>query len=80
MPRKAIFLILSLPLFITACSEPADTHPGQPVTQRRAAFKEIIKNFEPMHRLPTRGQGGDLTGTFWSRWSAGSRAGCFSLI
>jgi cytochrome c556 len=48
MPRKAIFLILSLPLFITACSEPADTHPGQPVTQRRAAFKEIIKNFEPM--------------------------------
>lgn len=48
MSRKAIFLTLALPLFITACSEPADTHPGQPVTQRRAAFKEIIKSFEPM--------------------------------
>ena len=48
MSRKAIFLALSLPLLITACSEPADTHPGQPVTQRRAAFKEIVKSFEPM--------------------------------
>ena len=48
MSRQAIFFLLSLPLLITACGEPADTHPGQPVTQRRAAFKEIVKSFEPM--------------------------------
>ena len=29
-------------------SEPEDTRPGQPVAHRRAAFKEIIKAFEPM--------------------------------
>lgn len=48
MLRKS-FLIATLPLFLlTACGEPEDTRPGQPVTQRRAAFKEILKSFEPM--------------------------------
>jgi cytochrome c556 len=48
MLRKS-FLIATLPLFLlTACGEPEDTRPGQPVAQRRAAFKEILKSFEPM--------------------------------
>ncbi len=48
MLTKLLFLALSVPMLLTACGEAPDTHPGQPVTQRRAAFKEIIKNFEPM--------------------------------
>ena len=33
---------------LAACGEPADTHPGQPVTKRRAAFEKILRAFEPM--------------------------------
>lgn len=48
MLRK-LLLIATFPLLLlAACGEPADTRPGQPVTQRRAAFKEILKSFEPM--------------------------------
>jgi cytochrome c556 len=48
MPKTRIVLLLPV-LFLTACGgEPPDTHPGQPVAHRRAAFKEIIKSFEPM--------------------------------
>ena len=48
MLRKTI-LVATLPLLLlTACGEPEDTRPGQPVAQRRAAFKEILKSFEPM--------------------------------
>lgn len=35
-------------LLLTACGEPADNRPGQPVSQRRAAFKKILLAFEPM--------------------------------
>ena len=36
-------------LLLTACGgEPADTRPGQPVSERRAAFKKILLAFEPM--------------------------------
>jgi cytochrome c556 len=45
---RSTLLLLALPLLLTACGEPEDTRPGQPVTQRRAAFKEILKSFEPM--------------------------------
>lgn len=46
---RTSFLIAALPiLLLTACGEPEDTRPGQPVAQRRAAFKEILKSFEPM--------------------------------
>lgn len=48
MRNKIFFLVLLTPMLLVACSEPPDTHPGQPVTQRRAAFKEIVKSFEPM--------------------------------
>ena len=33
---------------LTACSEPEDTHPGQPVKTRQAAFKALLRSFEPM--------------------------------
>ncbi len=35
-------------LALLGCGEPPDTHPGQPVTHRRAAFREVLKAFEPM--------------------------------
>jgi cytochrome c556 len=47
--RKNIFLITALlSVLLAGCGEPPDTHPGQPVTQRRAAFNKILKAFEPM--------------------------------
>lgn len=41
-------LIVAVCSLIAACGEPADTHPGQPVTHRRAAFEKILHAFEPM--------------------------------
>lgn len=41
-------LIVALCSLIVACGEPPDTHPGQPVTHRRAAFEKILHAFEPM--------------------------------
>jgi cytochrome c556 len=36
-------------VLLSACSsEPEDTRPGQPVAHRRAAFKELLREFEPM--------------------------------
>lgn len=47
--KRSFLLIAALPvLLLTACAEPEDTRPGQPVNHRRAAFKEILKSFEPM--------------------------------
>ncbi len=49
MSRLNTTLLLSSLALLTACGgEPPDTRPGQPVAHRRAAFKEIIKYFEPM--------------------------------
>lgn len=48
MLRPLFLAIIVFPLLVTACGEPEDTRPGQPVTQRRTAFKEILKSFEPM--------------------------------
>ena len=45
---RSPLLLLALPILLTACGEPEDTRPGQPVAHRRAAFKEILKSFEPM--------------------------------
>ena len=33
---------------LAACGPVEDTHPGQPVAHRQAAFKQILKSFEPM--------------------------------
>ena len=41
-------ILALLPLILTACGEPPDTHPGQPLTHRRAAFEGILRTFEPM--------------------------------
>jgi len=40
--------MLLVALGLTACGEPEDTRPGQPVAHRRAAFKEVLKVTEPM--------------------------------
>lgn len=46
---KKTAVILALPaLLLAACGEPADNRPGQPVAHRRAAFKEILRVYEPM--------------------------------
>lgn len=46
--RKFLFFALPCCFLLAACGEPADTHPGQPVTKRRAAFERILRAFEPM--------------------------------
>ncbi len=46
-PRAALGALAVL-MLMSACGEPADTFPGQPVTHRRQAFREIMKSFEPM--------------------------------
>lgn len=48
MLRTSLLTLLLPVSLLTACGEPQDTRPGQPVTQRRTAFKEILKSFEPM--------------------------------
>ena len=40
--------LISLPMLLGGCGEPEDTYPGQPVTHRRAAFKDMLRTFEPM--------------------------------
>jgi cytochrome c556 len=46
------FLTLLISILIavvtSACGEAADSRPGQPVSERRAAFKKILLAFEPM--------------------------------
>lgn len=48
MFRTALPVLFSALVLAGCNSEPEDTRPGQPVAHRRAAFKEIIKVFEPM--------------------------------
>lgn len=46
--RLAFLASAACVLLLTSCSEPADTHPGQPVTKRKQAFKQMLRAFEPM--------------------------------
>ena len=47
-PARAAALAATA-LLLSACGgEPEDTRPGQPVAHRRAAFKDLIKAFEPI--------------------------------
>lgn len=48
MSRPAVLLLVVVTLLSACGGEPEDTRPGQPVAHRRAAFKEMIKSFEPM--------------------------------
>ncbi len=41
-------LLIAACLTLTACGPKADTHPGQPVTKRRALLQETLRTFEPM--------------------------------
>ena len=45
--RAAPFLIGAC-LVLAGCGPKADTHPGQPVTKRRALLQETLRTFEPM--------------------------------
>jgi cytochrome c556 len=47
-PAWKIILPLLTVIPLLGCREPQDNHPGQPVADRRKAFKEIIRAFEPM--------------------------------
>jgi len=45
---RPTLLILPFLLTLAACGQVEDTRPGQPVAHRQAAFKELLKSFEPM--------------------------------
>ena len=42
-----LFFLLTA-VVLAGCGEIEDTRPGQPVKHRQAAFKQIVKTFEPM--------------------------------
>jgi len=47
MPR--LLIAIAATFLLTACNNsPQDDHPGQPVTKRKAAFKQIMRILEPM--------------------------------
>lgn len=49
LARLAILATVSASvLLLASCGGPADTHPGQPVTKRKQAFKSMLRSFEPM--------------------------------
>lgn len=51
MPRllSASLVAIAAAFVLTACNDvPKDNHPGQPVTKRKAVFKQIMRTLEPM--------------------------------
>ncbi|MHB0972847.1 MAG: c-type cytochrome [Thiobacillus sp.] len=46
--RRAAPLLIGACLTLAGCGPKADTHPGQPVTKRRALLQETMRTFEPM--------------------------------
>lgn len=51
MPRllSSSLIAIAIAFALTACNDiPKDTHPGQPVTKRKAIFKQIMRTLEPM--------------------------------
>jgi cytochrome c556 len=49
MPRLFLLSAIVVTLTLTACSnEVQDTHPNQPVTKRKAIFKQMLRTLEPM--------------------------------
>lgn len=51
MPRllSSSLIAIAAAFILTACNDtPKDTHPGQPVTKRKAVFKQIMRTLEPM--------------------------------
>ena len=45
--QRDLIIVLTV-LSLMACGEATDTHAGQPVAHRRAAFKKILLAFEPI--------------------------------
>lgn len=45
---RAAPLLIGACLMLAGCGPKADTHPGQPVTKRRALLQETLRTFEPM--------------------------------
>ena len=47
MIKLSVILLTCLTL-VSCSSSDVDTHQGQPVTKRKAVFKEMLRSFEPM--------------------------------
>jgi cytochrome c556 len=45
---RAAPLLLGVGMMLAGCGPKPDTHPGQPVTKRRALLHETLRTFEPM--------------------------------
>ena len=45
---RAAPLLIGACLTLAGCGPKPDTHPGQPVTKRRALLQETLRTFEPM--------------------------------
>jgi len=45
---RAAPLLIGACVMLAGCGPKADTHPGQPVTKRRALLQETLRTFEPM--------------------------------
>ncbi|MGE5319115.1 MAG: c-type cytochrome [Hyphomicrobiaceae bacterium] len=45
---RAAPLLIGACLALAGCGPKTDTHPGQPVTKRRALLQETLRTFEPM--------------------------------
>lgn len=45
---RAAPLLIGASLVLAGCGSQTDTHPGQPVTKRRALLHETMRTFEPM--------------------------------
>jgi len=45
---RAAPLLIGACLVLAGCGPKPDTHPGQPVTKRRALLQETMRTFEPM--------------------------------
>lgn len=43
-----ILTVLAMILTLAACGQTEDTHPGKPVTKRKAVFKQLLRTVEPM--------------------------------
>ena len=45
---RAAPLLIAASLVLVGCGTKPDTHPGQPVTKRRALLQETMRTFEPL--------------------------------
>ena len=62
---RAAPLMIGACLVLAGCGPKADTHPGQPVTKRRALLQETLRTFEPMG-LMVRGKNPYVAANFLS--------------